>query len=355
MSAIFSVEMLPAREGDCLWISYGDPDDPSHLLIDGGRKATAQAVRAKIESLPADKRHLELVVVTHVDRDHIEGMLDILDSGLWGASVGDIWFNGFHHLKPGLDAFGAVQGERLTDLIDGRRLPWNLAFDGGQVAIPVGEPRALPPLPGGLRLTLLSPTPDKLEELRPVWVRECRKAGMIPGSRPRREPLPDGIESFGTPDIEELAATPFKADHSEANGSSIALLAEFEGRRILLGADAHTDVLTPSVRRLAGDGRLRLDAFKVPHHCSAHNLSEELLSAIDCKRYLVSTNGSYFKHPEPVAISRIIRFGGPGAEIVFNYRTEQTERWDVAGLRARHRFEVSYPAQDADGHQRIFL
>lgn len=355
MSAIFSVEMLPAREGDCLWISYGDPEDPSHVLIDGGRKATARTVRAKIESLPPDRRHIELIVVTHVDRDHIEGMLDILEAGLWGASVGDIWFNGFHHLKPGLDAFGAVQGERLTNLIDGRRMPWNLAFEGGQVAIADGEPRALPPLPGGLQLTLLSPTPGKLEELRPVWVKECRKAGMIPGVRPSREPPPAGLESFGRPDIEELAATPFKGDHSEANGSSIALLAEYGGRRILLGADAHTDVLAASVRRLAGDGRLRLDAFKVPHHGSAHNLSEELLSAIDCKRYLVSTNGAYFDHPEPIAMARIIRFGGPEAEILFNYRTEETVRWDDQGLRARHRFEVRYPAADADGHQIVLL
>jgi hypothetical protein len=355
MSTMFSIDMLPAREGDCLWISYGDPENPCHVIIDGGRKATAKAVRARIESLPADKRHIELVVVTHVDRDHIEGMLEILDSGLWGASVGDLWFNGFHHLKPGLDAFGAVQGERLTDLIDGGRLPWNLAFGGGQIAIGAGEPRQLPRLPGGLQLTLLSPTPQKLEELRPVWVAECRKAGLIPGSRPRREPRPGGLESFGRPDIDELAATPFKDDHSEANGSSIALLAEFDGRRVLLGADAHSEVLTPSVKALAGGGRLRLDALKVPHHGSAHNLSPELLSAIDCKRFLVSTNGSYFDHPEPAAVARIIRFGGEAPEIVFNYRTEHTERWDDPVLRRRHGYEVRYPAGESNGYQAIPL
>jgi hypothetical protein len=355
MSGFFSIEMLPAREGDCLWISYGDPADPNHILIDGGRKATARAVRAKIESLPEGNRHIELVVVTHVDRDHIEGMLAILDAGLWGASVGDVWFNGFHHLRPGLDAFGAVQGERLTDLIDGRRMPWNLAFGGGQIAIAEGEPRVLPTLPGGMRLTLLSPTPAKLEELRPVWVAECRNAGLIPGQRPRRERRPAGIESFGRPDIDALAATPFRGDHSEANGSSIALLAEYEGRRVLLGADAHADVLGPAVRALAASAPLRLDAFKVPHHGSAFNLSADLLESIDCRRFLVSTNGSYFDHPEPVAIARIIKFGGQSPELIFNYRTEHTERWDDASLRSAHGYEVSYPDADRDGFRTISL
>ena len=36
----------------------------------------------------------------------------------------------------------------------------------------------------------------------------------------------------------QLAAWPFKADTSAVNGSSIGLLAEFEGRGLLLGGDA---------------------------------------------------------------------------------------------------------------------
>ena len=36
--SIFRIDMLPAREGDCLWIEYGDPDHLNRMLVDGGRK-----------------------------------------------------------------------------------------------------------------------------------------------------------------------------------------------------------------------------------------------------------------------------------------------------------------------------
>jgi hypothetical protein len=352
---MFKVEMLPAREGDCFWISYGDPESPSHILVDGGRMATAPSIREKIQSLPEGRRHIELVVVTHVDRDHIEGMLEVLEAGLWGATVGDLWFNGFHHLTPDLERMGAIQGERLTAAIDSAGLPWNLAFGGGPVAVPFGAPATVPPLPGGMRITLLSPTPDKLATLEPVWIAECGRAGLVPGEPPQPEPLPDGIESFGRLDVERLAGTQFDADRAAANGSSIALLLEYDERRLLLAADAHADVLIASLRALAGGGRLRVDAFKVPHHGSARNLPSELLDILECGRYLVSTNGSYFNHPEPAAIARILRFGGQAPEIVFNYRSDETARWDVEALRRRYACRLTYPEEGADGYRSVLL
>jgi hypothetical protein len=34
------IEMLPAQQGDALWIEYGDPAKPRLVLIDGGTKPT---------------------------------------------------------------------------------------------------------------------------------------------------------------------------------------------------------------------------------------------------------------------------------------------------------------------------
>lgn len=353
MTDIFTLEMLPAREGDCLWITYGDETSKRHVLIDGGRSATGKAVRKKIAALPEDERRLELIVASHVDRDHIEGLLALAEDKFGGVEIGDIWFNGYTHLVNGFIPFGAVQGERLGDALIANGLPWNEAFGRKRVAIEEGEPIRLPDLPGGLRLTLLSPTPAKLQAMKAVWEAEVRIAGMKAGL-PAEQALPRGFRRMGPIDVDTLAASQFEDDHAEANGTSIALLAEFAGRRVLLSADAHGDVLTASLKTLANGGRLKLDAFKIPHHGSAHNLSREMLDLIECKRFLVSTNGSYFNHPDSSAISRIVRHGGERPEIVFNYRTDETESWEDANLQSRFEYSTVYPG-GANGFQLVDL
>ena len=40
MAPLFRVEMLPARQGDCLWIEWGDAQHPYRALIDAGTPGT---------------------------------------------------------------------------------------------------------------------------------------------------------------------------------------------------------------------------------------------------------------------------------------------------------------------------
>ena len=352
MSRTFTLEMLPAREGDCLWLTYGEAGERRHVLIDGGRKATGKVVRERLAALPEGERRLELVVVTHIDRDHIEGLLELAEAKFDGIEIGDIWYNGYDHLLNGFSPQGARQGERLGKALKTASLPWNEAFSRRRIAIEHGKPAALPPLAGGLQLTLLSPTPAKLAELLTAWDKEIRDAGLKPGVE--AEAVPGGFRRFGGINVEQLAGQPFVDDRTAANGSSIALLAEYAGRRVLLAADAHGDVLTESLRALAGGEKLRLDAFKIAHHGSAHNVSPEMLDLVDCRRFLLSTNGSYFYHPEASAMSRIIRFGGEAPQLVFNYRSDETAVWDDAGLKRKHGYSAHYPPAE-DGFHHIDL
>jgi phosphoribosyl 1,2-cyclic phosphodiesterase len=102
--------MLPARERDCLWIRYGDARKPNQILIDGGRLATSQAIRACFAALPVAQRTFELLIITHVDRDHIEGVLGLLEDTKFAVKFKDIWFNGYDHLKnTKLETFHAYQ------------------------------------------------------------------------------------------------------------------------------------------------------------------------------------------------------------------------------------------------------
>ncbi len=67
------VEMLPANYGDCLWIEYGDAGPMHRILIDGGLAGTYAAISRKIGDC-GESCHVELMIISHVDADHIEGV-----------------------------------------------------------------------------------------------------------------------------------------------------------------------------------------------------------------------------------------------------------------------------------------
>lgn len=346
---MFDIEMLPAREGDCLWIRYGNAESPRQILIDGGRLGTYRDVKDRLMNLPESERQFELFVITHVDRDHIEGALELLEDPELELTFKEVWFNGYNHLKgEALERFGARQGEKLTAALLVRGERWNASFNGGPVKIP--DDGTLPQihLEGGLTLTLLSPDSGKLAALLPQWEEECELAGMLPGIEARRREV-EGLETFGPqPDVENLAAKIMKADNTLPNGSSIALLAEYAGIRVLLGADAHIDRMVSSLKALTTEGdRLQLDAFKLAHHGSSGNISQELLDLIECPRYLISTNGSYFKHPTAEAIARVLKFGGGEKTLYFNYESDFTAVWNDEALQRKYGYRVEYPLDES--------
>jgi beta-lactamase superfamily II metal-dependent hydrolase len=341
------VEMLPAAQGDCIWIEYGQKNKPRRILIDGGTTGSIKPLVERVKALPAGGRHLDLLVVTHVDADHIAGVLKFLQTPRLGLSVGEIWFNAYKHLLERGETFGPEQGEKLSADITAAKVPWNRQFKGKAVKIPDKGPPPVKRLAGGLELVILGPTSAKLRALRPVWVEACKEAGIKPG-RPAKRPHPPGLESFGPLNIDTLAATEFKEDPSEANGSSIILLLRYKGTRILLGADGHSGVIEAGLKRLSPKGHVELDAYKVAHHGSKNNVTRSLLERIRCSRYLFSSSGAIYHHPDREAVARVLKFGKRGnqtTELVFNYRTRFNEIWDTAALKQRWGYTTTFPAR----------
>ncbi len=364
----FTVEMLSANEGDALWIEYGH-DPVRRILIDCGRTTAYDQVAKRLDADP--ELSFELLVLTHVDADHIHGAVRLLQDGRFGPDrVGDIWFNGWRHLN-GLhwdpDAnrprtMGARQGEYFAAVIRDRLFPWNRSFDGMPVVIADGEDE-LPVvhLDGDMTITLLGPTTEKLELMRGRWEDDLDKPSrnpIEPGDweraldvlrddrrhAPRVPTLGDGVPD--ELDIEQLADVPFDPDDSEPNGSSISFLAEHAGTSVLFAGDSHAPQLQESIARLCrmrNVERLDVDALKMSHHGSARNNSYELLEMLNCSRFLVSTNGSGHHHPDPEALARIVSIRD-GVEFSFNYRSEETELWDDPALRKEYGYTTRYPA-----------
>lgn len=335
---MFRIEALGARHGDCLLLHYGGSGREWRVLVDGGpRGVYAEFLRPRLEELGSAAGagrpvEIELGIVSHIDDDHIAGLLDLtdelLDSGAGGpplVSFRRFWHNSFEALAgggtaetsailaaadagaatgnaaaagPGCDGRGGQilasvrQGRRLADNLVRLGLSGNLPFDGPvSAATDNGGGSADVILDGGLELTVIGPPANRLAALKRTF-----QAGVAAA---------------------EIAAF---TDRSVANLASIVLLARHGGRTALLTGDARgDDVLAGLETRglLAPGGVLPVDLHKVTHHGSDRNVTTEFFRRLPAATYLISADGHH-DNPEPETLAMIgeARAGESGRRIV---------------------------------------
>jgi len=292
---MFALRVLQAEEGDCLVLCYGTAKQPRFALIDGGpARNYDKNLRPELVALAKAGRGLELVVLSHVDNDHVIGLLDfiveqgsqpVIDvAGLWlnsfGATVGA---GGGADIEPRVAALAAAgarakvaaatvlgirQGHRLAGEARAQEIPLNAAFGGGVILAKQGQQ---PIQLGNLRLHIVGPTRGNLEALQDQWHDWLAE---------REAAAP------------EVAAM---ADKSIPNLSSVMFVAESGKRRMLLTGDGRGDHLLDGLVEagLAPQRRLHVDLFKLPHHGSDRNADRELFERVTADAYVLSANGKY--------------------------------------------------------------
>jgi beta-lactamase superfamily II metal-dependent hydrolase len=348
MNAI-SIDILPAARGDCLWIECARPVGPPwRLLIDGGMPESWPLLRDRINRLSATGPVVfDLAVVSHIDSDHIGGMLPLFAATDLDVSFKDVWFNGLQQLPENNDlrSRSVTEGEQLVELLSGqqgtRKQPWNAWFGGAAVMIRGDGAFETIAFPGGPTLSLLSPTPRRLASLRKTWTTDLLRLQRGESDGPPEAAVPMPLDDLAT-----LAAVDTRRDQSVANGSSIAFLLEHGGRRCLLAADAFSSVLGSALTSLANsrDGRpIELDVFKLPHHCSKGNVTANLLAIAPAQHYIVSTNGDRFHHPDDIALARVVTGPARQPTIWFNYVSDAARRWSDPTMQAEYGFSTRPP------------
>jgi hypothetical protein len=344
---MLEIELMAAERGDALWIRYGRAGAaPHHVLIDTGPGSTAGQIKRRFRDDP--ELRLDLLVLTHLDADHIGGSIQLLEGrgALSAERVDDVWFNGWRQIDPAPTGSTGLVAASVSALIEKRKLDHNRAFGGAAAVVPdTGELPAVT-LDGGMKLTLLSPTLARLEALRKHWL-EGSKHALDPGDEraalalldAERAPVPGVLD--GAPTLDDLVARAFIEDDAPANGSSIALLAEYAGHRLLLSGDAFPSVLSSALARL-GPAALDLSVLKVSHHGSRHNTSPQLAASVRCDYALISSSGSRFAHPDAECIARLIdaNTGDPSHEFTlgFNYASSAARPWTDSAFTRRHRY-----------------
>ncbi|KAA9014941.1 MULTISPECIES: ComEC/Rec2 family competence protein [Sphingobium] len=333
--------MLPAADGDCLLLSWGDDSHLHHMVVDGGRTSAYPHLKKRLSSIADKGESLELYVLTHIDADHIEGALAYLRDSNRPLVPKQVWYNGRTEMtSTGIRSM--KQGDAYSVALAKLEWPLNTSFCDGVAKIESA--------PGvidiaGLKITMLSPDELHLAALGSKWSQwhqqqGVRARGLV--KKPKR-PLPPN------PLIVEDLIAPGPIDTELPNGSSIAFIAEWGERRILFGGDAHPDLLAASLEPLAAGegGRYRVDVLKASHHGSAKNTCRKLIEMLDCRRLAISTNGNIHCHPDPQAIALFLHFGPEGRKhLYFNYVTEQTRPWAKPEVADRYGYSAHFPPDE---------
>jgi len=383
---MLSIKSYPARNGDAYLLKEDGPVRTA-ILVDGGYPATFhEHIRADLVELARQGYDLDLVVATHIDADHISGLLAFFKAnGAAGAPkiipVRRVFHNSLRSLcqmasptqtvqladqellaeiqrggfpAPSADInhegeISARQGSSLAVLLQSGGYRWNEG--NGQAAI--DEESLSQNAIGGGNLIVLGPPHVRLEKLLSAWTDDIRQLGFS-GPLDANNRLDDAFEFLSA---ERAADAPghiisgrtlamdlkdcYSPDDSVTNGSSIAFVFETEGGRVLFLGDGWSEDAETSLRKLGDSARPMLfDAIKISHHGSLRNTSPALLDLVDAPRYFISSNGEGHGHPDFAVLAAIVDRPGPNRELFFNYPTPASARLKTHVSKAGAKFFV---------------
>ncbi|HEX5015930.1 MAG TPA: MBL fold metallo-hydrolase [Candidatus Limnocylindrales bacterium] len=360
------LRVYQSGKGDCLLLTSADGH---HMLVDGGMPdAYVDHVAAAMGDLAAAGEQLDLVYVSHIDQDHVGGVLRLFDDAVaWRVfdfqtangnpafpapkrprppEVGKVWHNAFaEQIGRNAGAIGnllaasaaALSGADEDELIDlagrhadlstsineairlSRRLdaeqlgiPTNPEF-GGRLAMVRDEVQSFPL--GGVDLTLIGPFARDLRRLRTEWnqwLRDNKKA--LADIREDAERDAERLEASELdralfPFLEEAKKLGERAYVTAPNLASIMLLADEAGTTVLLTGDGHRDDILAGLKaagRLQAGGGLHVEVLKVQHHGSENNIDDDFCQTITADDYVFCGNGEH-ENPDLDVLRAILR------------------------------------------------
>jgi beta-lactamase superfamily II metal-dependent hydrolase len=383
---IFTLEVLPAEEGDCLLLHWGTPVEPHVAVIDGGpRLVYEDALKPRLEEI-LDKRGLdqldiEFVMVSHVDNDHITGIKKMfeqlkteIEQNLEDRPfrVRHLWHNTFNDiLRDGIDTYyktftasfvASVGGEpdatvveKLASALEEREgadkeTAQDEAYDIGLILAGHPEGRALRishkflydrnqiaglnrPFKKNENAALITAE----QKSDPIQGLNIKVVGPLEAEiKALQDAFDTYIEEKGLTAEAVLAAY---ADTSVPNLSSIVCLMEYGGKRILFTGDARGDKILKGLEQANqfNDGILSVDVLKVPHHGSDRNVKPEFFKKIIAKTYVFSGNGDN-GNPDRKTFEMLIgaRDKDNDYELVLTYTVEEIDKEREAYAKRRH-------------------
>lgn len=374
--------------GDCIFLLLNQGEVQLSVMVDCGKLTDDIASYIKNDL----NNTINLLIVTHIDNDHIIGVRDMLKKD--GIKVGQIVFNCYQrNTIGGVKKLNKYQKERLAEieneigLVVGDLIEHDVdapAAMKGLAATILGYPKLkkvwgrdytvcgdFVDLKEFGTITFLSPTIDELEKLdkefRHVLFDELNVDKTL-GKWDAKENLYEILLRYAmlqTPSVEgekekdvlgaisledrlmKAAAIPVSTQEiTPANHASLAFVWEKDDHRILVMGDANPDVVMNGLLDYYKGKAFPVlfDAVKVSHHGSHFNTTNELMRHVDSEHFFF-TGGTEGKRPSEEAVGRIalrpLTNGINYRTMHFNYPTSLIkELQDDKELQNKYSFKI---------------
>lgn len=354
------IKAFDGASGDCVLLTSANG---RNVLVDGGlvRRYFGKVlsyqhnIAPEMGAMRARGEKLDLVCVSHVDQDHIGGILSMLQDefdwrvydhqtaqGLSPAApqnprppeIDGIWHNAFHEqIGQSRDELAAAltsaaewsQAQGDGPMIHGHNLFEQLATslkEAAQVSRLIGARQLKIPLNaefGGklvrrhnrsepvdlddLKITVLGPTSRRLGEMEEewnAWLASAKGKRQIKAVRRDAEEdekilLEEGLRAY----LALAGLGPAVGSRSAVtvqNVASIVMMVEENGTRALFTGDARDDDIHKDLQATGfanADGHVHVDLLKVQHHGSENNLSLGFAQKVTADHYLFCGNGGH--------------------------------------------------------------
>lgn len=387
------IEMFPAENGDAFLINI----DSKNILIDMGYSTTYNKhIKDRLIELNNKNQSIDLLVITHIDEDHIEGAIEFFkDNGNVNSpriiKVNEIWYNSYRNLQFDKDKVSNIskfektkleeimlsnstnnktsqykisdisvrQGSTLAGYLYGMGYSdynWNSLFDNNCVNLDYKNEINL----DDFKIFILSPNTKKLKSLSKLWMNKLQEIDMdfqISDETffddayemfvKKIKPCDDIDEysniSFNSESmlkILEEKISPGEKDTSISNGSSISFILEYKEKKLLFLGDAHEDIIIENLERYKEiKGNLDFEVAKISHHGSLKN-NFKWIDIIKAKKYLISTNGAKHNHPDKRVIAKILKSHNEKKTLYFNYQLDLCKVLDENPLKDKYNYEI---------------
>jgi hypothetical protein len=332
--------------------------DGRRILADGGMRSSYRThVAPALNRLHRQGARIDLAYVSHIDQDHIAGILQLMDDLVdWKVhefqiangnpnhpqpdsprppEVRNIWHNAFHEqigdnagaiedmlaanasllstLKPkwaqrqaeecGDLATSMAEAVKLSRRIGSEQLdiPLNPEYGGGLMF--VTEPTESLRI-GGLSITVIGPWDEDLKKLRDKWNTWLRSERGRRSIRRIREEAREDADRLNWSEFDRIME-PILIQAGELgdrgkvtlpNLASLMLCVEENGRTVLMTGDGHCQDILDGLEacgKLDAAGNIHVDVLKVQHHGSEHNTNREFCRRVTADHYIFCGNGAH--------------------------------------------------------------
>lgn len=303
------IKILPAYAGDCLIIQFGVP--VVTVVIDGGTAKTYSQGLLKLELEQIGV--IDLLILTHVDNDHIGGFLKFFSDPLKKCIIRKVIFNSGSVLSDTLDIGVPFANTQDTEMSVKQGITLEKYFIKEGLLIEkrfvAGEEYEI----AGAKFEFLSPQNEDLNDFAKNWQIEADdELDMSSKKLDYNEP------------VESLLKKSFNEIGSLQNKTSLAFLLTQGGKKVLFLGDAFPSVVEGALRQKGFNetNKLKVDYVKLSHHGSKHNTSPGLTAVISCNHFIISTNGSN-GNPSKECLSRVIQSQMNAVNFYFNYYNKE--------------------------------